>query len=251
MAAAGGGAGGADIMSTLACGAGGVEEMAKFVPEGQALFGMIRVTVGSGTFKRDKLILASIMPAALSGIKKAKVANKKAAVKGVLGDVHAEWVVEDAAAMTVEGLLEAVKHIAADNAVSGFNIKQAKADYEAMIAAAQAAKGGAGGGAGAPVKINLLAATGRKTASEMAVKVPADVALKAVRETMGPFNWLLVAPTDAGKPLELVNAGSLSVNGARARRRLAGGGRCRGWGYGEGFWEGAGRAGSFACAMVA
>jgi hypothetical protein len=49
---------------------------------------------------------------------------------------------------------------------------------------------------------------------EMAVKIPSKSALAAVREQMGPFNWVLLAPTEAGKELVFVNAGSLSVNGA-------------------------------------
>ena len=53
-------------------------------------------------------------------------------------------------------MLEATKHIAADSTKGEFSIAKMKADYEAMIASSAAA-------AGKPPKIDLLAATGRKT----------------------------------------------------------------------------------------
>ena len=77
-------------------------------------------------------------------------------MRKVLGDVHLEWAVSNVADLSVEGMLEASRHIAADSSAAGFSIAKMKADYEAMIASATAATKG-------PVKIDLLAATGRKT----------------------------------------------------------------------------------------
>ncbi len=77
-------------------------------------------------------------------------------MRKVLGDVHTEWGVSSFADLTVEAMLEQTRHIAADSSAAGFSIAKMKADYEAMIASSSAA-------AGKPVKIDLLAATGRKT----------------------------------------------------------------------------------------
>jgi hypothetical protein len=107
-------------------------------------------------------------------------------------------------------MLEATKHIAADSTKGEFSIAKMKADYEAMIQAS--AKGGAGG-----AKLDLTTGAGRKTAAEMGTKIASHVALKAVREPLGPFNWVLFGPSEAGKELQFINAGSLSINGARAR----------------------------------
>ena len=59
---------------------GGVEELRKALPEGSApCYGMLRLTVGEGTFARDKLVMLTFLPDALPGMKRAKAAAKKAA----------------------------------------------------------------------------------------------------------------------------------------------------------------------------
>ena len=206
-----------EAVSTLCCGDGGVEELAKMLPDpALPCFGMLRLTVGEGTFAREKTVMVSFQPEACSGIKRAKAAAKKNDVRRLLGDVHSEWVVGHAEELTVGAMLEAVKHIAADTASAAFSIAKMKADYEAMIASSKAAAaGGRGGGGGGKAPVDLKSATGRLTAAEMAVKVPSHAALKAVREPMGPFNWALFAPSEPGKELNFVNAGSLSVNECR------------------------------------
>lgn len=199
-------------VETLCCGAGGVDELRKLLPDESApCYGMLRLTVGSGAFARQKTVLIVYSPDSCPGIKKAKFAARRNEVKKLLGDVHTEWVVVSAAELCLSGMLEATKHIAADSTKGDFSISKMKADYEAMIAASSA--GGKGG------KIDLLKATGRKTAAEMGAKVNSHVAIKAVREQMGPFNWALFGPTEAGQELKFINAGSLSVNGGCLGRR--------------------------------
>ena len=215
--AAAGRGGAGEAISTQCCGDGGVEELAKQLPDPSLpCFGMLRLSVGAGTFAREKTVLVSFAPEACSGIKRAKAAAKKNDVKRLIGDVHAEWAVGVAADLNVGAMLEAVKHIAADTASAAFSIAKMKADYEAMIASSKAAGGGrGGGGGGARAPVDLKSATGRLTAAEMAVKVPSHAALKAVREPLGPFNWALFGPSEPGKELNFVNAGSLSVNECR------------------------------------
>lgn len=111
-------------------------------------------------------------------------------------------------------MLEATKHIAADSTKGEFSIAKMKADYEAMI---QTSSKGGGGGA----KIDLAKGAGRKTAAEMGTKIASNIALKAVREPMGPFNWVLFGPSEAGAELQFINAGSLSINGAPFPRALS------------------------------
>ncbi len=187
-----------------------MEELRKALPDGAATpcFGMLRLTVGQGTFARQKTVLITYFPDSCPGIKKAKFASKKGEVRKAVGDVHTEWIVASADDFSVPKMMEAVKHIAADSTKGDFSIAKMTEDYEAMIKSS-----GKSAGAGGAVKIDLLAATGRKTAAEMGVAVPSNTALKAVREAMGPFNWALFAPSEPGKDLIFVNAGSLSVIG--------------------------------------
>ena len=198
-------------METMCCGGGGIEELRKKLPDENApCYGMLRLTVGEGAFARQKTVMLIFAPDTCPGIKKAKFAAKRSEAKKALGDVHFEWNVAGAGELSVAGMLEATKHIAADSTKGDFSITKMKADYEAMIvASAKAGSGGIGGGG----TLDLMKATGRKTASEMGSKVNGHVAIKAVREQLGPFNWALFGPTEAGQELKFINAGSLSVNG--------------------------------------
>jgi hypothetical protein len=200
-------------MHTLACGTGGVDEMRKALPdEALPYFGMLRLTVGEGTYAREKTILVSYAPDACPGVKKAKAAAKKNDVRKALGDVHSEWMVTSPGDLSVGPMLEALKFMVADSTKGGVSIAKMKSDYEAMIQASAAAALGGGLGGKGGAKVDIKNATGRLTAAEMDKKIPSHAALKAVRDTLGPFNWALFAPTEAGKDLEFINAGSLSVN---------------------------------------
>jgi len=195
-------------LETLACGAGGVDEMRKSLPdENLPYFGMLRLTLGEGTYAREKTVLVTYAPDSCAGVKKAKAAAKKNDVRKALGDVHSEWLVTQAADLSVGPMLEAVKFMAADSTKGGVSIAKMKSDYEAMVKANASVIG-----IGGKTKVDIKSATGRLTAAEMEKKVPSNAALKAVRDVLGPFNWALFAPTEAGKELEFVNAGSLSVN---------------------------------------
>jgi hypothetical protein len=134
--------------------------------------------------------------------------------------VSASLSVSSRAELSIEHVLGEVGGlIAADSMAGAVNIKKLKEDYEAAIAAAKAAaardsRGGAGGVSGAlSPKINLSKGLGRKTAAELGIeRLKPDAALSAVRdEHSGSFNWAMWMPTEAGKPMQLLNAGSLSV----------------------------------------
>jgi hypothetical protein len=198
-------------LETIACGSGGVDEMRRALPdESLPYFGMLRLTIGEGTYAREKTVLVHYSPDACPGVKKAKASARKPDVRRALGDVHSDWLVTSTADLAVGPMLEAMKHMASDSTKGGVDIKKMKADYEAMIASS--AVGAAGGGKGG-AKVDIKNATGRLTAAEMPSKIPSHAALKAVRDVLGPFNWALFAPSEPGKELEFVNAGSLSVNG--------------------------------------
>lgn len=63
----------ADLV-TQACGAGGITEMAAAITDKDLpLFGILRLTVGSGTFARQKVVFISYMPETAGPLKKAKV----------------------------------------------------------------------------------------------------------------------------------------------------------------------------------
>lgn len=131
-------------------------------------------------------------------MKKGRLLTKKNDVKDACGTSHAELQIENKDECTVETFVDTLKDVIVVDNMGDFSIAKMKADYEAMIRAAGADGGG---------RDILLRAKGRKTAAEMG-SVECSRAVSAVKERMGPFNWVLVKPK---VPLELHNAGSMSV----------------------------------------
>lgn len=213
-----------EVLSTLAVGKNGVEELKQAVQSDgsdKPYFALVRVTIGQGAFTRNKVLMVHVNLDSVPGIKKAKATAKKAEVKRLFGDLNGEYSVITLEDLDLEPFLHAVSKLMvgadAGGAGSSVSIKALKADYEAMLAkakAAAAAAAGPGSTGAAPglvsPKVDLVSGQGRKTAAEL--KVTTHTALEAVRDSMGAFNWALFQPTDK-EPLTFMNAGSLSVGG--------------------------------------
>lgn len=94
--------------------------------------------------------------------------------------VHAELVFDDVKDVTLERVLEDLRKVIASDDAGKFSIAKMKEDYEAMIAHTSAAATASAGEPGVALT--------RKTAKELG-SIKAEQALKAVKETMGAFNW--------------------------------------------------------------
>lgn len=206
------------LLIPLATGVGGVSEITgAILDETQAHAALVRFQTGSGTFARSKLLFLWILFDKVPTIRKAKAGAKRAEVGRELGAINASLNVTSREELTLEKVLEQVgSTIAADSNGSTVSIAQIKKDYEAMIAAAAANRRGPSESRGPnPMspRIDLTAGSGRKTLAEIGIeKLKPDAAITALRdEKAASFNWALYAPSEPGKPLKLLNAGSLSV----------------------------------------
>lgn len=167
-------------------------------------YALLRFTFGSGTFKRDKLLLLQLPSENYSTIAKARVMGRRGEIKRILGDTHAELSIENHDDITVDYVLERIKHIAAENVgTSAVSIKQMKEEYEAMLQAMKSKKKN-------DAPLDPMKGDGRKTATDLGLQ--SKQILEAVRDPLGVFNWALFRPTEAKEDLSLINAGSLSVN---------------------------------------
>eukprot|EP00042_Codosiga_hollandica_P024734 m.105796 g.105796 ORF g.105796 m.105796 type:complete len:363 (-) comp51660_c0_seq1:149-1237(-) len=185
-------------LKVVAAGAGGVEEMSGSLNDDAIQFGILKFAFGQGTFQRIKLIFVHFNGENVSGVKKGKVNAKKGSVIQLCGTTHAEYLMESKADCSVDAIFTKMEKIFVSDDKQNFSIASMKADYERMIAEAKLRA------------MEMASGPKRKTAAEMGIDISGERALKAVREPMGPFNWVLLIP-NASK-LEFVNAGSLSVD---------------------------------------
>lgn len=161
-------------------------------------FGLANFALGSGSFKRNKLVFVHVQGEKAGAVAKGRLNTLKGAVKECMGASHAEVQLYSADECTPEHFIEHLSKVIKVDDMGGFSISKLTADYEAMIASA--------GPAGVPDALERAAT--RKTAAEMGT-VEGAKALEAVKQPLGPFNWALFKASDS---LELHNAGSMSVN---------------------------------------
>lgn len=189
-------------LKVVGAGTGGVDEMKASLNPAAIQFGLLRFAFGKGTFARTKLLFVHFSGDQVSGIKRARTNAKKSDAVALVGSTHAEYVIDHVDECAVDTIFTRMQKVFVSDDHSGtFSIASMKADYEAMILAA---------------KMKALEAGEkhkRKTAIEMGAGLTGEKALLAVRELLGPFNWILFTP-NASK-VEFVNAGSMSVDEMR------------------------------------
>eukprot|EP00051_Salpingoeca_urceolata_P017473 m.238046 g.238046 ORF g.238046 m.238046 type:complete len:465 (-) comp18964_c0_seq2:57-1451(-) len=178
-----------------------IASMATHINEETVQWALARLTLGSGTFERKKMVLLHVNGEKCSGLKKAKLNAHGEKVVALLGQTNAKVVVEEASEVTLDNILEQTKGVLCGDDLGEYSMADMKKDYENMLQQSQ--------------KVALEAlisgedAPKRKTAK--ALGIGADEALKLVRTPMGAFNWALFLPAAKGEKLTLWDAGSLSV----------------------------------------
>jgi flagellar biosynthesis GTPase FlhF len=192
------------FLRVVGAGSGGITEMQSKLLNDAVYYGLLRFDVGSGSFVRTKRIFVHF-----SGddcpMKKRNAANtSKGKVKGLLGQCAAEMVLNHTDECTIEQVGARFSTLFASDH-GDFDVGALKADYEAMISSMF--------GASVKDKLKKLSKS-RKTAAELIEdegrKIPGKKALQAVRDPLGPFNWIILEPH--ATKIKMINAGSLSVD---------------------------------------
>eukprot|EP00040_Diaphanoeca_grandis_P011201 m.57363 g.57363 ORF g.57363 m.57363 type:complete len:560 (-) comp22376_c0_seq1:334-2013(-) len=183
------------------CGPGGIGEMSEHLNEDTVQWGLLRFSIGSGTFQRNKMLLIHFNGVNCSGLSKAKKNRSAQKAEDTLSPFNTKLVLTEKEEVNLDNVLELTKKVFAGDNLKDFSIADMKSDYEHMIADTR--------------KKNIEAmlkgddeTTKRQTAKEMGVS--AEDALKLVRKPMGAFNWALFRPDAAD--FTLYDAGSLSVS---------------------------------------
>lgn len=165
----------AEILNVVASGTRGIGELADKVDATTVSYVLCRIPIGSGSFKREKLVVLHLQMEACPPLKRGRINTKGAEVKRMLGDVNAVIQCTVPSELSLDSVLAALTRFVAADA-GDVSIAKMKADYQAMIDAA-----GAGGGAGgAASKADGGIVLTRKTAVELG-GVQGGAALKSVQ----------------------------------------------------------------------
>eukprot|EP00041_Stephanoeca_diplocostata_P035984 m.1292102 g.1292102 ORF g.1292102 m.1292102 type:complete len:583 (-) comp24786_c0_seq35:3142-4890(-) len=184
----------------VGAGCGGVDEMHTFMDESKVQFGLLRFTVGSGTFQRNKMVFIHFNGEQCSGLHKAKCNKHADKVTEAFGQCAVKLTFEEQDEVGLDNIVKQTKHLFHSDGHMEISISDIKADYESMLTKSR------------QNEIEALIkgdddTPKRKTAKEMGVS--AKEALDLVNKPMGAFNWALFLP-DASD-LTLWDAGSLGV----------------------------------------
>lgn len=163
-------------------------------------FGLLRFTVGSGTFQRNKMVFIHFNGEKCSGLHKAKCNKHADKVTQAFGQCAVKLTFGEQDEVGLDNIVKETKHLFASDGHMEISISDIKADYESMLTKSR------------QNEIEALLkgdadTQKRKTAKEMGVS--ATDALALVNKPMGAFNWALFEP-DASE-LTLWDAGSLGV----------------------------------------
>jgi hypothetical protein len=179
----------ATLLRVAARGRGGVDEMGRHCDDTAVMWGIVRFTFGSGTFKRDKFIFVHFNGPNVAAVKRGRCSAQRAHVAEALGPFHADLEVSSAAECATDLFFEKLNRTFVSDSGT-VSLQELKAQYVNSVMQSAAA---------AP-KVRPLAAE---------MKVRAATVLQAIRQPTGPFNWGLFEPTP--EELKLYNGGSLSV----------------------------------------
>jgi len=193
--------GGRSEIRCVGAGSGGVDEMRAQLNESTVQWGLLRFSIGSGTFKRNKMLLIHFNGDSCSGLARAKLNSHGHKAEAAFGDTNAKLTMGEKAECDLDNIFRETKAVFAGDDIGNFSIGDMKADYEKMLASTRKKA------IEAMLAGDDESAPKRKTAKEMGVS--GEKALELVRKPMGPFNWALFVPDPAN--LELWDAGSLSV----------------------------------------
>eukprot|EP00760_Papus_ankaliazontas_P007981 PhM_4_TR13631/c0_g1_i1/m.13221 len=194
----------------VARGSDSVDHMGASIKDDLVQFCLVKIPLGSGTFKRNKIIHLHSIGSSCGPVKRGKHNAELPKVLELFGPTHAGMEIHSAEETKLESILTKLqKAFVSDDGT--FSIQQLKEEYTRRIEEERrlAAPGSPGHGAGDPFADEEPHSPRRqrKLATELGLK-EASV-LKAVREEFGPINWAIFEPNAA--TLTLVEGGSNGV----------------------------------------
>eukprot|EP00038_Savillea_parva_P030749 m.80055 g.80055 ORF g.80055 m.80055 type:complete len:576 (+) comp9319_c0_seq3:41-1768(+) len=187
-------------ISVAGAGSGGVDEMQKHLDDSTIQWGLLRFTLGSGTFKRNKMILIHFNGDNVSGLHKAKLNRHGPEVTRLFGDTAAKLTMDEVADVTLDNVIKQTSKLFTADAHMDVSIGDIKSEYEQMLLETRRQE------IEAMIKGDADTAK-RQTAKAMGVSTAE--ALKLVHKPLGPFNWALFSID--GTQINLWDAGSLGV----------------------------------------
>ena len=117
-------------LTVSGCGSGGISEISSAVDPETITFGLVRVPVGSGVFKREKLVFLYFNLDSCSGIKRARLNTKKGEVKTALGEVAAEIAFADLSEVSLDNVLQQLGSVLrVDSSEGGGTVSKMKARW--------------------------------------------------------------------------------------------------------------------------
>jgi hypothetical protein len=166
-------------------------------------FGVIRFTIGSGSFARTKYIFIHWNGPECSAVKRGKANAAKSKALAAVGFIHSEMAVVELQQCTTDFFFEKLQKVfVSDDGDSSFSISAMKEDYERSVIDARMDE----------IVKGQADAPPRPTAMEMPHPPSAERCIEAVRLPLGPFNWVLLHPLKKGQKTPVVhNAGGGSV----------------------------------------
>ena len=194
-----------DKFVTLGRGTGGIDELATKLDESSVVWGLVRVTVGSGSMARDKYVFLYFSGSKCPLVRRMRYTERRgAAVQALGGGGMIDWDREFVADVTLDEMLHKVlASVVADDGGAKMSVASLRAAaLEQIKKAAEKPR---------PVRRRSLAekcgAPGRAPRTALALR--ASLKLQQVQAMMrdgNGINWLLVTPA-----LELVEAGGGSI----------------------------------------
>lgn len=197
----------------LGAGCGGVEEMAGLLDESTVQWALIRIRLGSGSFRRQKLIFLHIngadCPAVQRGHLNSHTADVQKLLRGADGEsFHASLEVTHSSEVTTEELLARVGSCFVADDLGNHSVRWARQAAELHVGVGKVTQ-----------KAGVLEAMPEKDSQTRRVRLPGmsdetiftsgREALRAVAEPLGRWNWTLIGPDPESLPIIGGGAGSI------------------------------------------
>jgi len=183
--------------SVVGIGVAGIEDMREILDDTKVWYGLMQVVIGTGNFKRTKLIFISFLGEECSAVKRGKASRQRQPAEKALGHSHAAITFHSKEECTFDALWANLGGIfAADNLnvkKKGWSWEKEKIEYEKQMALKKKQKEVA----------KLSKPIESKTKTPKVKRLPVKEVLRILRQDMGYLNWALFKPTK--KKLVLVS----------------------------------------------
>lgn len=124
-------------VSLLACGAGGVEELARQLDDRSVAWALLRFQVGGGTFVRTKMVLIQFNGTRTPALQRGLLNARSTEVLRELGEVNASLQVTCSKELTIDHLCERLLPVFSTDHMEYYSLQALKSEYESMVELSQ------------------------------------------------------------------------------------------------------------------